>query len=124
MFGVPVSRRAPVGVGPLRCAVPTSDNQTVGDDEPAVRRLPGRLKNIGTRQVTTPSWDHRPVRPEPEAACGPVKDRAEDRRSVRPWQAHPLDVAARRDQSGGLTVGEEGVLGDGWERARTATPRR
>ena len=46
-----------------------------------------------------------------------VEHRAEDARRVEARQAHPLDVAARRDQRADLAVRQERVVGDRRERA-------
>src|SRR5439155_8060079 len=44
-----------------------------------------------------------------------VQDGSKNAWRVHPRQAHPLDVATRRDQRGDVAVRQKGIVGDGWE---------
>src|SRR4029077_17011290 len=86
-------------------------------DQPPRPRPPGGLDDQRSGQVAAPGGDGHPSGAEPEIAGGPVQDRREHARAVRPGEAHPLDPAARCDQAVGFAVGEERVFGDRGKRA-------
>ncbi len=110
---------------------PRPDQQHITDNGPARGRGPRGLQHHRPRQVAPPSRDCDIRRPQPEPAGPPVQDRSEYARAVHARQAHPLHVAAGRDQRGHLAVREETVVGDRREWAsaqhrpdRTAAPGR
>ena len=103
--------------------VPRADQQQVSHDDPAGRGCPARLQNHGARQVPPRRRNHDVGWPETEAARIAVQDRAEDARRVHAPKAEPLNVAAGRDQRGGLAIGEEGVLPDAGEGGISREPR-
>ena len=117
VLGVVVGRRAAVRVRALAVVAPRPDEQHVADDEPAGLRAPRRLEDVRPRQVAPPRRHDRVGGREREHARVAVEHRAEDARAVHPRQAHPLDVAAGRDERRRLAVRQEPVLGDRRERA-------
>ena len=122
VVGVVVGRRAPVRVRAVVLVVPRPDQQHVADDDPAAAGAPARLEHHRARQVAAVGGHLHVGRAEPEHAGVAVEDRAEHARRVEARQAQPLDVAARRDQRGGLAVGQEAVVGDRREGAARTRP--
>ena len=116
MVGVVVGGRPAVGVGQLALVVPGPHHQRVAHHQPPGRGGPAGLQHHRPGQVPAGGRDVDPFRAEAEPAGRPVQDRAEHARRVHPGQAHPLHVPARRDQGGGLAVGQEAVLTDRRER--------
>jgi hypothetical protein len=116
VVGVIVGGGPPVRLGPVVVVMPRADEQDVADDDPAGLRAPRRLVDHRARDVAAAGRDVVVGGPDPEAARVAVEHRAEHGRAVHPRKAHPLDVAARRDERGRLAVGEERVLGDRRER--------
>ena len=117
VLGVVVRRRAAVRVRALAVVAPGADQQHVAHDQPAGLRAPRRLEDVRARQVAAPRRDDRVGGRQREHAGVAVEHRAEQARAVHPWHAHPLDVAARRDERRRLAVRQEGVVGDRRERA-------
>ncbi len=117
VIGVVVGRRPPVCVRALVLVMPAAYQQHVADDDPAATRPPARLEDHRARQVASRGGDVDPKRAEAKGAGVTVEHGAEHARRVDPWQAHPLDVAARSDERHGLAIGEKRVVGDRRERA-------
>ena len=117
VIGVVVGRRAAMAVRALGVVMPRSDAQRVADDHPAHAGLPARLDHHRARDVAPAGRDVDVGRADPEAAGVAVEHRREHARGVHPRQAHPLDVAVRRDQRRRLAVGQERVIADRRERA-------
>ena len=116
MVGVVVGRRPAVRVGQLDVVMPRPHQQRVAHHQPPGGRPPAGLQHHRAGQVAAGRGHVDPFRAEPEPAGRAVQHRAEHARRVQPGQAHPLHVAARRDQRGGLAVGQEAVLADRRER--------
>src|SRR3954470_24384965 len=57
-----------------------------------------------------------PERGEPEVAGLSVEERAENAGRVETRDAEPADASVRRDERAGVTVGQEGLVGDRRER--------
>ncbi len=123
VLGLAVRRRPAVGAGAALAVIPGPDAHRVPHDEPAGARAPRRLEHQRARQVAASRGHLHPSRSEAEAAGSAVQDGGEDARAVRSREAHPLYPSARGDQAVDLAVGEEGVLGDGRERARDMRSR-
>ena len=106
----------PVGARQFTFVMPGAHEQRVLHDQPARRGAPAGFQHHGARDVPAGGRDGHAFRAEPEPARRAVQDRPEHTGRVQPRQAHPLHVAAGRDQGGGLTVGEEPVFADRRER--------
>ena len=113
VVGVVVGGRPPVGAGQLVRVVPGPDQQHVPHDDPPRRGPPARLHCHRPRQVTAGGRHRDVVGAQPEAPGVPVEDGAEHAGRVQPGQAQPLHVAAGSHQSGGLAIGQKGVVGYG-----------
>ena len=122
VVGVVVGRRAAVGVRAVVLVVPRADQQRVADDDPAAARAPAGLQHHRAGQVAARGRHLHAGGAEPEDARVAVQQRAEDARRVHPRQAHPLHVAARRDERGRLAVRQEAVVGDRGERTACEAP--
>ena len=120
VLGVPVHRGAAMGARPRVDVVPWAHHQRIAHDDPAGVGLPRGLEDQAARQVA-PRRRHRDtVGAEPEMARAAVQDGAEHAGRVGPRDAQPLDRTGRRDQAGGLAVGQERVVGD----RRKGVPQR
>src|SRR5207302_46934 len=108
--------RAPLAV------VPGPDAHGDAHDEPAGARAPRRLEHEHARQVASPRGHLDARGSEAEAAGGTVEDGGKDARAVGTRKAHPLHPSAGCDQAVDLAVRQEGVFGDGRERAGDARP--
>ena len=118
VVGVVVGRRAAVGARALVLVVPGADQQDVADDHPAAAGAPARLEHHRARAGSAaPAGTCTSAGPRRNSPASRSRMRAEHARRVHPRQAHPLDVAARRDQRARLAVREEAVVGDRRERA-------
>ena len=95
VVGVVVGRRAAVRVRAVLLVVPRADQEHVAHDDPAARRAPARLEDVGAGQVAARGRHLDVGRPEPEPAGVAVEDRPEHARRVEARQAEPLDVAVR-----------------------------
>jgi hypothetical protein len=123
VVGVVGRRRPLVRVRAVVLVVPGPDQQDVADDDPAALGVPARLEHHRPRQVAPRSRHQDAVGAEAEHPGVAIEDRTEHARGVEPREAHPVHVAARRDERARLAVRQERVVGDGRERAR-AEPRR
>src|SRR5690606_23821448 len=112
-----VVRRGPaVGVGTFRLGVPRPHGGGARHPPPGAVHPPGGLQHHGAGDVAPRGGHLRARRADPEVPGVAVQQRAEHAGRVHAGQAHPLDVAARRDQGGRLAVGQEAEVGDGGER--------
>ena len=109
---VVVGRRAPVAVRALVLVVPRPDAQRVAHDHPPHAGLPAGLEHHRPRDVAPARGDAHIGGTDPKGACVSVQDRPEHARRVHPRQAHPLDVAARRDERRRFAVGQERIVPD------------
>ena len=117
VVGVVVGGRAPMGARALLLVVPGPDAEHIADHHPPGARLPAGLEHQRAGQVAHRAGHGHPGRAQPKAAGVAVEHRPEHARRVQARQAHPLDVAARRDQRAGLAVRQEAVVGDRRKRA-------
>ena len=115
VLGLVVARRAAMRRGALLVVIPGGHEEGVADDHPARRGLPRRLEDVGAGQVAPAGGNHDVGRAHAEAARRAIEQGAEHARPVGPRQAHPLDVAAWRDERVALAVRQEAVGGDGRE---------
>ena len=113
VIGVEVARRAPVQRRAVARPVPGPDGHEVPYGQPTGTGLPGGRQHHRAPHVPAVGGHGRVCRRQPERPGGPIKDHAEDARVVRSGQAQPLDRPGGRHQAGVLTVGEEGIVGDG-----------
>jgi hypothetical protein len=112
-LGAMVHRRPPMSPGSGRVMPPRADQQDITDHRPACRGTPRRLQHHRPGQVPPSGRDHDIRWPEPEPASRPIQHRGEHARAVHPGQAHPFDIAARRNQRRHLAVGQEAIIGNG-----------
>jgi hypothetical protein len=92
------------------------DRERVADhDPPASVHRPRRLEHVRARLVATRQRHPLAPRPDPQAPRVPVQNRRANALGVEPRQAQPLNRTVRRDERGGLTIGEEAVAADVWE---------
>ncbi len=117
VVGVVVGRRARVRRDRV-LVVAGPDRQRVAHDDPAGRRLPGRLEHVRARLVGARGRVVDPERPEAEGAGLAVEQAAEHARRVEARDAEPVDRAVGRDQRARVAVGQERVVGDRRERRR------
>jgi hypothetical protein len=91
--------RSPVVVRPARSARDRADGQEVLHRHPSRRGLPRRLQHHRPRQIPALLRDLGVRGAEPERPGGPVEQRPEHARGIRPRQAQPLDGAVWRNQA-------------------------
>src|SRR5580704_6508143 len=112
VLGVVVGRWPGVRAAAGMLVSPRAHEQAVPDDDPALTAVPAGLDDHRAWQVATVGRLGDVFRAELEPAGVPVEQRAEHARAVQPWQAHPLDRAAGRDEGSHLAVRQEGVISD------------
>ena len=115
VLGVVVGGRARVRRDQVLVAA-RPHRQGVAHDHPAVRRLPGGDEHVRARLVGAGGGVLDAERAEPEGAGAAVDQAAEYALAVEAGDAQPVDRAVRRDQRGGVAVGQERVVGDRRER--------
>ena len=91
------------------------DHQEVLDEQPSRRGVPGRLQHHGPGHVAPMVRHEGAGGTEAEVAGRAVQEGAEDARGVRPREAQPLDGAVRGDETAGLAVRDEPIVGDRWK---------
>src|SRR5439155_3548805 len=117
VLGLVVGWRTAVGTLPPLAVIPGPDAHRVAHDQPAVSGAPGGLEDKRAWEVAAPSGNLDAGWPKAEATRRPVEHGREYARAVRPREAHPFHPPAWRDQTIDLAVGEEGIPGNGRERA-------
>ena len=118
VVGVVVGRRARVGRD-LVLVVPRAHGQRGTDDDPAARRLPGRLEDVRPRLVHARRRMVDRERRQAERARPAVEQAPEHARRVEARNAQPVDRTVRGHQRSGVAIGDERVVGDGGERRRS-----
>ena len=92
--------------------------QGIAHDHPAVRCLPGGDQHIRTRLVGAGGGVLDAERAKPEGSGAAVDQAAEHALAVEAGDAQPVDRTVRRDQRGGVAVGQERVVSDARERGQ------
>ena len=110
VVGVVVGRRPGVR-SDLVLVIPRAHRQRVANHDPAGRRLPGGGDDVGPGLVDARRWEVDAERSQPERAGLAIEQHAEHAGRVEARQAEPVDRAVGRDESAGVAVGEEGVVG-------------
>ena len=98
--------------------IPRAERQRVAHDDPARRRLPGRLEDVRPRHVGPRGRVRDAERGEAEEPGLAVEEAAEDARRVEARNAEPVDRAVRGDERARMAVGQERVVRDRRERRR------
>src|SRR5690349_18335182 len=104
----------------LVVVVPAAHGEAVVDHEPTGFGLPRGLDDQPAGTVDACCRHALAVRADPEMARTAVEDCTENAWRIRSGDTHPLDGTTRRDQAGGLTIGEKCVIVD----RRKRTPAR
>ena len=92
--------------------------QRLADDDPAVRRLPGRLEDVRARDIGACSRVVDPERSEAEETGLAVEQAPEHALRVEARHAQPVDRTVLSDERSGVAVREERVVRDRRERRR------
>src|SRR5205814_5765381 len=96
--------------------IPGAEGQRVSYDDPARRRLPGRLEDVRPGQVRACRRVGDPEGGEAEEARLAVEETAEDARGVEAGNAEPVDRAVWGDERSRVAVGQKRVVRDRRER--------
>ena len=88
------------------------DDEQVLDEQPAGRRVPGRLQHHRPGQVAALVGYVRIAGTEAKEPGGAVEDGSEHAGRVGPGQAQPFHRAVRCHQAVGLAIRQEAVVGD------------
>ena len=124
VVGVVVGRRSRVRRDGV-LVIPGAEGQRVSHDDPARRRLPGRLEDVRPGQVRPCRRVRDPERREAEEARLAVEEAAEDAGRVEARNAEPVDRAVGGDERPGVAVGQKRVVRDRreWRRCGRALRR-
>ena len=117
VVAVLVRRRAGVRRDGVLLA-PRAHRQSVTDEHPARRRVPGRQQGVRAGLVDPGRGHVEAEWAEAEGAGLPVQQRSEHARRVEARDAEPVDGAVGCDEGAGVAVGQERVVGDRRERRR------